>query len=768
MGRSVTAAELNTFVGGLITEASPLTFPANATLDEANFVLQKDGSRKRRLGIDAIEDYTIVGTTSTLPPGNDIVFNSFKWSNAGGNPEKTLIVVQIANTIRIFDSDVRPISDGLIFGYSFFIEQNVKFGFAVVDGLLVIACGLPAVVVMEYSNGTVSVRNGKLKIRDQFGVEDIIDGEDLNQDSGVGTRPSRITDPHAYNLRNQTWALPRKSFNNDVTVDPIREFRDNTSRYPANSDNLNNAIYPETASSKDNTSDKLNIRDIIANKSGSFPAPKGFFIIDALSRGTSRVSEYNKLLSQNSILGYDISSLPIDTTPGGPKVVAEYGGRAWYAGFSGEISGRDANSPRMASYVLFSQLVDDSSDIFSCYQAGDPTSKEEPDLVDTDGGFIRIDGAYGIVGLVNVGAAMMVIAANGVWMIQGGSDYGFKATNYLVTKITRYGCDCPGSIVNIDNTFMYWSDSGIYRIAPDQFGDYKAENLSERTIQKLYDSIDNLDRFRCNGVYDNYEKKVRWIYGNRYNSQISSRELVFDPGLAAFYPSVIMQAGKTPMLAAAITVPPFRVETVQENVTVDGSNVTDDGEQVVITVDSREPATKETIYLVITRFTPSIAFTFATYNNLEFRDWGVLSPSASRDAAAYMVTGWMSNGDYQRYKQVPYVTFHFNKTEAGFQEDEAGDFIPTNPSSCLVSTQWDWSNSASSGQWGREFQAYRFKRHWIPSDSSGTFDNGYKTVVTRNKLRGKGKVLSLKMRTEPGKDCHLLGWSMIMNVNQNV
>lgn len=767
MGRSVTAAELNTFVAGLITEASPLTFPANATLDEANFNLLKDGSRKRRLGIDGEENFSIINTPSTVPTNGEIVFGSFKWENAGGNPEKTLVVVQVGNTIRIFDSDIKPLSNGAIFSYSFFVSQEVKFGFAVVDGLLIVASGLPAISVFEYRNGSIFVTEGRLKIRDQFGVEDFILDTDLNEGSGVGFRPTTSPNPHTYNLRNQTWAIPRKSFSGDVVVDPIEEFYDRSSTFPSNSDNLNNALYPETTSSNDSTSDKLNVRDIVVNKSGSFPAPKGFFIIDALNRGTSRLEEYGKLMDQNSALVYDISSLPVDTTPGGATVIAEYGGRAWYAGFSGEIVGGDSNSPRMASYVLFSQLVDDTSDIFACYQAGDPTSKEEPDLLDTDGGFIRIDGAYGIVGLANVGSAMMVIASNGVWMIQGGSDYGFKATNYLVTKVTRYGCDCPSSVVNIDNTFMYWSDSGIYRVAPDQFGDYKAENLSERTIQTFYESIDELDRFKCVGVYDNYEKKVRWLYGNRMLSDITPRELVFDLSIGAFYPSIIVQETKTPMLAAGVVVPPFRNTITNAPVTVNGNKVTVFGLDVTTEIEAKESSTKEVVYLVITRFSPTIEFTFASYNNSNFKDWENLGGSGL-DAEAYMITGWMSNGDYQRNKQVPFITFHFNKTETGFSIDENEDFIPLNPSSCFVSSQWDWSNSASSGQWSKEFQAYRFRRHWMPTDTSESFDNGYKTVVTKNKLRGRGKVVSLKIRTEPEHDCHLLGWSMILNMNSNV
>jgi hypothetical protein len=49
--------QYNTFVKGLVTEAGPLTYPENASLDEENFVLNRDGSRQRRLGMD-----TFLGT----------------------------------------------------------------------------------------------------------------------------------------------------------------------------------------------------------------------------------------------------------------------------------------------------------------------------------------------------------------------------------------------------------------------------------------------------------------------------------------------------------------------------------------------------------------------------------------------------------------------------------------------------------------------------------------------------------------------------------
>ena len=55
-------AAYRSFVKGLITEANQLTFPDNASIDESNFVLNRDGSRTRRLGLDYENDFGIVNT----------------------------------------------------------------------------------------------------------------------------------------------------------------------------------------------------------------------------------------------------------------------------------------------------------------------------------------------------------------------------------------------------------------------------------------------------------------------------------------------------------------------------------------------------------------------------------------------------------------------------------------------------------------------------------------------------------------------------------
>ncbi|MNY15074.1 hypothetical protein D3C86_1482720 [compost metagenome] len=110
------------------------------------------------------------------------------------------------------------------------------------------------------------------------------------------------------------------------------------------------------------------------------------------------------------------------------------------------------------------------------------------------------------------------------------------------------------------------------------------------------------------------------------------------------------------------------------------------------------------------------------------------------------------------------MTAHFNKTETGF----TSEFELIDPSSCIVQAQWDWTNSATAGQWGREFQAYRHRRLYMPANSDDTFADGNSTVRTRNKVRGQGKVLSLLFKSEPDFHLELLGWSLIMGTNSNV
>lgn len=763
------ALEFNTFVGGLVTEASPLTFPDNSSLDEDNFVLDKDGSRSRRLGMD-FESGGIIQDSGQLPPlEGDLAFNYFEWENAGGDPEKSIGVVQAGSRLTFFDLDNGAITSSKILDYNIpLTDRTQKAGFSSVDGLLVIATGRRELILATYDGSSISFSEYTLNIRDQFGVDAPVDGVELTEGNNISTRPSNITEAHRYNLMNQTWGTPRMTDENNTSlIDPIQRTKSQTGVYPSNADNLTLHMFAVN----DNDSDRITPRYWWKSFSGTPPgvdsAPKGFFIIDALERGASRVQAQNDQVDKQSALGSYVNSLPEDRTPGGARVVSQFGGRVWYSGFSGEVVGGDSKSPRMSSYVLFSRLVKDPSDLNVCYQVGDPTSDVAPDIVDTDGGFIKLDGAYNIQAMYDTGNSLTVLAENGVWTISGGTDSGFSATAYIVRKVSDHGTISPGSVVVVDNGLMYWSDDGIYHLAPDNFGDIIASNISFGKIQTLYDSIDQIDKSNAHGMYDSFERRVRWVYQNRLGSTSESRELVLDTSLGAYYKySINGVSGGYPKVLLPLRVPPYTVGTDVNNVVSDGVQVVVGTDDVQVTASNRLGATREVAYLSASVDDPTVSYGVSVVSDTSFKDWKSVNGEGV-NYLSFLLTGYISGNEHQRDKQVGYITTHFNRTEDGF-ELVGDDIQPTNQSSCLVQSQWSWTNSPSYGKWSSKFQAYRPKRHYIPENVSEPFDHGQEVLTTKSKLRGRGKVVSLLFESEEGKDLQLLGWGMTIGVNQNV
>lgn len=771
MARKLAPSEFNTFVAGLNTEASPLTFPDNTSLDEVNFVLNKNGSRNRRLGMDAENSYTEVTTSIALPTTLDIALNTYKWNNVSGDAEKSILVVQIGNQLDFFDMDESPLSSGKIHTSTFSTTLvNVYFSFAVVDGILVCTTSEKDIYTFEFEEpSTITESTTYITTRDLFGVEDLDGTTNLRSGNGVEIRPTSLTDEHTYNLRNQTFAEPRINGNTETTGDPVDIFytKSGNAKYPSNSDSVVEVLYPDAGDGDSRTIDRFFADNLINSPLGTTPAPMGHFIIDALERGTSRLAEEEALRDKYSEIGNAVNTLPLDKTPGGPTIVSEFAGRAWFGGFSGEIIDGDSFSPRLSSYLFFSQLVKSVNDITLCYQQGDPTSPKEPDIIDTDGGFVRLDGAYGLQSAHNVSTSLIVIANNGVWAVSGGGDEGFKATNYIVNKISDYGGSSPNSVVVGGDSLFFWGDNAIFHVHKDQFGQWVSENISEKSIKTLYNNISYNEKVTCKGHFDNIERKIHWVYGEGINSTANSKELVLDVNIGSFNKHEVYTIdGEFPRIVDLFETDPYITTSGGESVYIGSDIIQASAEDVIISTSTSTSTVKETVYLAILGVSPYISYTFSTYSNDGFLDWESID-SVGVDAAAYLVTGYLTAGDNQRDKQVMYMTAHFKRTENGW-ELSGDQIIPANQSSCKVQAQWEWANHANSGRWGTEFQAYRYRRLYIPEDVNDDYDYGFTTIITKNKLRGKGKALSLKFSTEAGKDCHLYGWSLIIAVEENV
>lgn len=760
--------EVNKFNAGLITDASPLTTTDNSSLDEDNFVLNIDGSRNRRLGMDYENNYDIINSPVEYNDSSTIAIRTFKWRNAGGDSSRVIQVVQVGNTLDFFQSDKASLSKGYfrreVFANS---DLDTVFSFSTVDGMLVVANGDKDIYIFEYKHpNSISRTVKRLLIRDFFGVDDIIGSSDLSRGPFVSSRPVTLSYSHIYNLRNQSFGIPRLNGNGEVLADPITAFRTASGqKYPSNADTVISALYPDAEDVDDRTVERFFAADLFKNPIGNMRAAQGYFIIDALERGANRIIQNNNNQAKFPQLTNPVVSLPRDETPSGATAVVEFAGRIFYSGFTGEVIDGDGHSPKLSSYVLFSKVVDSVADINQCYQSGDPTSKDFPDIVATDGGYIRINEAYGIQKLINLGSSLMVVANNGVWRIVGGTDNGFTANAYIVEKISDRGCTSPDSIALVDNGFMFWGDDAIYYVSPDQFGSWACNNISFGRIQKFYDDINVNDKQKSYGSYDSYERKVRWIYYNSSNTTLPVRELVLDLQLQAFYTNTVKQVGPAyPKPVAMYIGLSYQIGIDQSAVVVNSDPVVVNADPVVISAEERLGSSQRELgYVVITSISGTIKYTFGKYSNPDFRDWYSFNNSGV-DADAFLITSYMSGTDFQRDKQLPYITIHTRRTENGV-DTEAN---PINQSSCLVQARWDWSNSDKSGKWGREFQAYRYRSLYIPVTYPDTYENGFSTVVTRNKVRGNGKVLSLKFRTEPFRNLHLYGWSMIFSAAENV
>lgn len=787
MAKKSVKIEVNNFIKGIITEASPLNFPENATLDESNFVLNRDGTRNRRLGMDFESGYSLVPATSSV---NNIVTRDivpFKWTNVAGKADDNFLVVQDGSKIHIFDMRRTAIT-GMpalavleLSTYSF--SASAKYSYAVVEGKLVIAAGKRNIVTVTHLAGVFTVEAKQLLVRDVWGVEV---KEDSKFETDVQYRSATLHPSHNYNLYNQSWGTPRQSYlvskpaesvgtgieliplapTPTTTIDmadPVQVYVDSLGIYPSNSETVWPGLQFQPVSAGASPFERLFPELYKQTFGADIKTAKGSFIIDLLRRGASRSAAIASNAKRHSVMKLVSFDTSADYTTGGAAFVCEFAGRVFYAGFSGDVVDGDARSPSLSNYVMFSQLVRNTGDIVKCYQEGDPTSRESNDLVDTDGGFIRLSGAERIIGMLSLAGVLAVFASNGVWIISGGSDFGFTATNYKTDRISSFGALSRYSIVEDGTRAVYWSEDGIYAIGKDQFGSFNVENIAQKTIQSLYDEIPTLVKSKAIGVFDSIGKRIRWLYqiGNRFSSESETYELVLDMTIGAFYKLSIGKLSdySTEVLAPFSSVP-FTLEDDISEIQVGSSDVLSSTNEVISLSERRVSGMLDTRYLCAKISGGSVYFTVGFYRDETFTDWKA-SNGVGVDAPAFLITGATTGGDSSLVKQVPYLFAHFFRTEKLL--DSEGNSV--NPSSCLIQSQWDWSTARLSNKWSPQFQAYRYRRNSLTDSESLEYDSGFELVTSKNKLRGRGRSFALRMETEPLHDCQIVGWNISLNGN---
>jgi hypothetical protein len=743
MPKPTQRAEVSSFIGGFNTEASLLTFPPNVSSDEQNFELNRDGSRARRLGLD----YTTNFVNSVPMVKADVspqTANSFLWNSVNGDTNLNFIVVQTTRYLSFYDQvTLNPVLS-LTSVQLTNMPVGARFDFAALEGRLVVAGNGQQIAVVEYDSATprFNLSYQSILTRDLWGIESTI----ANFENDPNFNGNVYDGHHYYNLTNQSWGVPRNDNTGNLTS-PARFYNTGLGRWPSNSEQVWAGLAFQSVATSQIPFERMfvNLWQDVRGAKGS--AAKGYYIIDALTRGISRNVQFSNNLANYPAINPSpdpLPTIPTDTTSGGATVVTDFAGRIFYGGFSGTVTGGDARSPILNNYLFFSQLVKNRADLTKCYQEGDPTSRDSSDIVDTDGGFIRIAGAQQIVHLQNIGISLLVFATNGVWAVTGGTtDSGFSATNYKVNKITNNGTTSPSSVVVDSGVCYYWSQDGIYVIGPTQIGDLQSSSLTLDTIQKYYRDIPISSKANARGVYDFSNKQLRWIFktGTLYSATSQTWELVFDPQLKAFTKHYIGQSNDIEVMGMVSSANLFYRDPLDTT--------------------SKLLSVRYIVFALNAVDHNNVHQVFAHYKDKTWKDWATRLGAGAIDASAFITTGTQIASDSGIDKQIPYLVLHFRRTETGVD----ANYQPTPASSCLFRGQWNFSDNSNSNQWTPLRQGYRYVKPRLVTGLADDYDTGYALITTKNKLRGKGKAFALHFETEPGKDCQIVGWNISINAN---
>lgn len=711
MAQSLSQKTTNTFIKGLITEAGELTFPEGASVDELNCDLRRDGSRRRRLGVET--ETSAVYSSFTLSDTELVTTGT--WQNVGGLADLEFLVFQKGATLYFYNKSTAPYSEQLYSDSISLATYEISSGsaslykcqFASINGTLVVSSEGINTIVISFDNSASPKFTASaiaFKIRDFEWQGDV-----TGYDAAATTTASRT-----YDTKNSGWVGTKGAAALSTWSAA------NSSNYPP----LTHPWYAGKDSSNDFSASEWD--KVFA---GSTLTANGHYIIDFFNRARS-----------------GLSTEVINTRF---KSVTSFSGRVFYAGIA---------ASEHTGTVLFSKVVDNNNDLGKCYQQNDPTAEYFSDLLATDGGYISIPDAINIQRLYAYQSSLFVFAENGVWAITG-VDGVFSASSYGINRVSSVGILNPESFVEAEGIPFWWSRFGIHTLQTDPTsGQGKEQNLTISTIQTRWDSITTEQKSKVTAIYDSISKKIYWAYpsaGETVASKLNNF-LILDLALQAFVPWTISdQTSSTDSVVGLAFYSGFGADF---NVDVrSGTDGVDDvlaGTDDVVSTSTSGFTTGDPALVLLVRKGSDSKITMGSFSSTAFLDWG------DTNYTSYAETGYDFVGDLVTKKNAPYIAIYTRLTEEGFNYTGSA-YESIRPSSLLVSAAWDFNDTFSATQ-----QAYRLKYPVVvnPSDLT-SFPYPEDVIITRLKIRGHGRSVRLKYSSEQGKDFILLGWGIVQGRN---
>lgn len=561
-------------------------------------------------------------------------------------------------------------------------------------------------------NGYRDVISVSPMVRDTSGIEEPnYNGNDFT--------PSTLTNEHFYNLLNQGWdgtyhrvddytCLPWDSGSPDTNL-KIYKFKNTHSVYPSNAlswyalKDSNGAYAPA---------------QLVNCSLGTSLAPRGKMIVNAYSMNRGEISGVS----------------PIAPSPYGdhrPEDITFFAGRLWYA-----LDGR----------VLYSQIIsEDTTLVDKCYQAADPTSEDVSDPIDTDGGVMNIQHCGKILRIASLGTALCIFGDKGAVAILPGNAVGFTPTSYYQQVISSVGTVSKRAVISTGDAIYYWSALGIYRVGFNEQGQLTSENISFGTIHTFFKNLAPVSINNCVAKLNAIRNDIHFMYPT---NEDAPKQL--DAVLKYNIISNTWTPRKIPLTELSS---PFIVDAVELKVPintkpkaiveVNGDTVYADSSVVEITKKDEDYIGFDSLsYLVIDG--NSMRVTFANCTNIEHKDWTIGDLNGNGyDYHSYLITHPILFNDKYTYKQAPYITTTYKRSEEGRMF----------PSGCFMSARWNWAFASAAYEWDSKQQTYR-----LPVDQTyrpKEFDEYREFVMTKTRVRGTGKALQLRFENDGNKDFRL-------------
>lgn len=774
--------ELNNFSGGLNTEQSPLAADPSTSMQEQNMVLASDGSRARRYGYEyETEPGTDAGfwpyATFAGPEDCDIPAGSFNnvyiAHSVGTEPLSTDFSWLSLRGVSGNHIEVLQSKDGDVYGSDSDLsltQSNAVQTRSTTGGIISAQFGSTLVIPAKSGVCMISVdpvtpsqlipTQENIHIRDFFGVED---------NTVTTERSATLLANHAYNLLNQGW-----------TAESMYLFYVNLGVWPSNAD----VEYFGRLANGSFDADLL--------KSRPFPsgAPKGKFIHPLTGPRYSSAADksfdtINTLATLTLNTDNILNSSSNPQTNWWTQTVTSFMGRAFY---TGEIIGTDyytgstkngSKFPSARNYLFFTSVLEhleskitwttnqneraQGSSANMCISKLSPTDENFAPSYN-DGGYVVVANAEILLGTVPVGDSLAIIATNGIWELRAAD--GVSPSSFIISKVSSARTATMKSVVSAENKVFVPTEDGILALYFDASSRRVAmQNISDERIRTTYAGY---YRWFGWGTYDAAQKSVRWLLHTPPAGEsgtavtVEQKELVLDLRLGSYslnaFESCIANVYSYKKSGNneddVYETPPFYGYLEYDGTGYYIANyISLKNSYTLGTIKSPIDLKRDIVQvklLVLDNPNNKIRFIQPAYKS--FTDLGGSSVSA------FMVSNPVTMGDTIRRKDIPYIWTHFYRTEDGFEDDGTGDWIPTNPSGCLLSARWDFSDNVISGKWSTPMQVYRLAKDYVPEDINDPFTYGHNIITTKSNLPGSGKAVSIKIESDGDKDLQILGW----------